>query len=115
VRYWLRRLEVVDKLRRQAVATLLLVRKLLPDAAPTCPPAIVDATAQASKSATNDTIEPPVADEIPVGNGLGVNRIASLVPRAGNGQRFAGDDLAVAPPKHNGFHHRLEELLPRGS
>ena len=113
-KFWLRRLEVADKLHREAVKSLLLVRELLPAAVPTSLPAIVDARSQSMQPEAGDTTELPVSAEI-MGNGPGTNRIANLVACPGNTQRFTMDDQAGDPPKLNGHHHQLEDLLANGS
>ena len=114
-RYWLRRLEVADKLYRAAIGSLVLIRDLLPAAAPASMPAIVDVSAQAAKPKASDMTEFPVPVEIPTGNGLGANRIADVLARRGASRCFVADDQVDEPPKLNGHHHRLEELLANGS
>jgi hypothetical protein len=114
-RYWLRRLEVADKIHRAAIGSLVLIRDLLPNTAPASMPAIVDARPQAAKPEAGDMIVPLVPDEIIMGNGPGVNRIADLVACPGNSRRFAMDGQADVKPKTNGYHHDLGALLANSS
>jgi hypothetical protein len=115
-KYWLRRLEVVDRLYRAAIGSLVTLRELLPATAPASMPAIVDASAQAAKPEAGGMIEPPyVPVEIPIGNGHGTNRIADVLARRGASRCLVADDQVDEPPKLNGHHHRLEELLANGS
>ena len=106
-KYWLKRQQQADKIYREAVKSLLLVRALLP-AAPAGPPAIVDAGPQAAKPEASDMIE-PLYVPVEIRNGHGANRIVDLMARR------VADDQVDEPPKLNGHHHRLEELLVNGS
>ena len=61
-RYWLRRQEQADKLYRAAIGSLVLIRDMLPPAAPPSTPAIVDARVQAPKPEASNTADHPGGD-----------------------------------------------------
>ena len=110
-KYWLRRQEQADKLYRAAIGSLMLIRDLLPTAAPASAPAIVDARAQTTEPKADDATAPPVPAEILMGSLPGANRIANLFASPGDTQPSAMNGHANGKPKVNGHHHRLDDLL----
>ena len=114
-KYWLRRQEQADKLYRAALGSLMLIRDLLPPAAPSSAVAIVDASAQAKEPEVDDAIEPPLPAEVLMVSALGANRIANLLASPGDTQRSAMNGHANGKPKVNGHHHRLDDLLAHRS
>ena len=110
-KYWLRRQEQADKLYRAAIGSLMLIRELLPVAAPASAPAIVDASAQDKEPEVDDAIEPPVPAEMLMASPLGANRIANLLASPGDTPRSAMNGQANGKPKINGHNHRLDDLL----
>lgn len=109
-KYWLRRLEVADKLYHSATAALALIRNLLPTQSYANKRNLADSTSSETLDgdAANGTALPAETLE---GSGAVVNRIAHLSTQWGYAQPPTTGNHAAGEPKVNGHRHRLEELL----
>lgn len=102
----MRKLESAEKMYRMALASLTMIRTLLPASAqPANTPAVVDAGGQAAMPESKEPIELPVPENIAT-DAPWVNRIAGLMPHP----EGAESNHVNGSGKLNG-HRRLEELL----
>lgn len=109
-KYWLRRLEVADKLHRSAIAALTLIKDLLPTQNFTNRPPLVDSTPSETLdgAAAKATTLPAETVE---SNGAVANRVDHFSTQCGATQSATTGSQAADEPKMNGHRHRFEELL----
>jgi hypothetical protein len=110
-KYWLKRQQQADKLHREAVKSLLLIRELLPVPAPEPTSTTANNTTVWHDNADMDALaEKLMAEGSPIADGCPVNRIAGLPGYADSRSETPADRA----PRLNGHHHRLEEVLGIG-
>ena len=110
-RYWLARQAQADKLYRQAVRSLVLVRELLPATPQSGAPAEAGPHVDAQHDHANGTHVPRVAEEPLSANGCDVNRFAVLAAYRDDASGCVAAGVANAQPRLNGHRNRFQGLL----
>ena len=115
-RYWLKRQQQADKIYREAVKSLMIIRELLPTVIPpVTTPAAVNGTSQTGNAHPTLPTEKPTVNEGVVLNGYcPVNRITGLMGDPDHIPNGSAGQSAGHPLRVNGHRHRLEELLGVG-